>query len=213
MFCPVWLLPLGDLLFSEVKMEGEWIEGRWGEIQGEWREKKLWWGCIVWEKNLFSIFKKLRFYKSRALYYSGATPKCNCSGRRPELKCFWVSGCCCTAQRHIDCRACILVCLEPRLWSSPVTQHWQRLPEIPCVHYTFNSECIFGHCMFRKMFIVTKFHTPTLTWNALYSLRSWAPQCSLLLFPQPWAHFDVLSFIPDISKLGLVSFCLSLPEV
>lgn len=48
------------LFWSE---NGGGMEGRWG-IQKEWREKKPWWGCIVWEKNLFSIFKKLQKYAS-----------------------------------------------------------------------------------------------------------------------------------------------------
>lgn len=62
LLCYVQMMSMGDLLFSERKWRrnesGE--EGRWEE----WREKKLWLGYIVWEKNL----KKCKYIMQKIDY-------------------------------------------------------------------------------------------------------------------------------------------------
>jgi hypothetical protein len=56
---------LGRLFFSDARQRRnrsgrrEVIVGSWEE----WREGKLWSGCVVWEKNLFSINNKKGFFK------------------------------------------------------------------------------------------------------------------------------------------------------
>jgi len=62
LFCHVWLLSPGGLLFSEVKQRrsGSREEGKsWGRWE-KCVEKKLWLACSVREKNLFSRKNNLK---------------------------------------------------------------------------------------------------------------------------------------------------------
>lgn len=59
LFCWVWLLSLGSLLFSEGKL-GRGVSEQEGEVKlswKEWRERSHWSRCTVWEKNLFLIIE------------------------------------------------------------------------------------------------------------------------------------------------------------
>lgn len=61
---PYYILSLSCLVVFSCRpalfwweLEMQWIQGR-GELGGsgeKWKERKLWSGCIVWDKNLFSI--------------------------------------------------------------------------------------------------------------------------------------------------------------
>lgn len=79
------------VLFSEGRWRDSWSgeKRQWTGSHGEWREEKLLLGCIIWEKNLFSVKqlkltwwsqwteKLVKFISSlRYNFWTNQLPKC-----------------------------------------------------------------------------------------------------------------------------------------
>lgn len=52
-------MSVGGQLFTEEEIEGTgYGEREWEKDSEEWREGRLWWGCIIGDKNDFQLKKK-----------------------------------------------------------------------------------------------------------------------------------------------------------
>lgn len=69
LFCHVWLLSLGGLLFSNWDGGGGEL-GEWAFRSGEeWTARKLWPGCILFEMNLFLIKNQKMKNSNKVTYW------------------------------------------------------------------------------------------------------------------------------------------------
>ena len=71
LLCHIWLLSLGSLVSSDERWRVDPGVREVGERREKWREEGKLWGCIVEEKNQFSIKKKKPHFERRGSDFRG----------------------------------------------------------------------------------------------------------------------------------------------